>query len=289
MRQSRYGDGSAGGRRIVDLPEPIDKAFGLPGLSALKTSAKTVGVGQTANALGSIVKPKIASGLQTATSTPLRTAATIGGTAAVANLAGRRSGRNQVYNGLAKGWGADSTRRLMAIEARGGQRTAGDKAAHEHYLRAWRKFTNLQERSNSGEKISPMRSRSFAPLENQLPGYGGRTGTNWEFNGNKRVRKAYIPEPRRQRRLGMYEAGLGLTGAAAGIKGANGIRRTTASSRHAAKLTSKWKDQGTHAALKHGLTARPKDIALVGGGAALLGGAGLVRQHAEGKNNRRWS
>lgn len=105
---------------------------------------------------------------------------------------GKALKRKKRVQPVSKGWGADSAARATnaarKTAMKAPKKTPTD-ARHEHYLRAWRKFTNLQERSNAGKKISPMRSRSFAPLENQLPGYGGRTGSNWEFNGNKRVRK----------------------------------------------------------------------------------------------------
>jgi len=96
---------------------------------------------------------------------------------------------------IGKGWGADvsrAARKTAAPKARSKYARdpdAGARSEHQHYQRAWRKFTTLQERSNSGQKISPMRSRSFAPIESALPEYGGRTGSNWEFNGNRRVRK----------------------------------------------------------------------------------------------------
>ena len=126
---------------------------------------------------------------------------------------------------VSKGWGAESAARA-ANTARKTKLATKKKpvptdAQQEHYLRAWRKFTNLQERSNSGKKISPMRSRSFAPLENQLPGYGGRTGSNWEFNGNKRVRKDLISKKemsdaalrrskKAQSKLSLTSGGLGI-------------------------------------------------------------------------------
>lgn len=198
MSQSRYGNGSAGGRRISDLPEPIGKAFGPGEMNGAKTAIRT-GMRLTNN----IVKPKVISGLKTATSTPLRTATTLAGAATVADLAGRRRRRNQVYNGLAS--------------------------------------------------------------------------------------KAYRPEADRQRRLGAYEAGLGIAGTAGVVAGARGIRQTTRAARGAAKLTAKWKDQGTHAALRQGVTARRRDIGLVAGGTAALGGAGLVHQHATGKHGRAWN
>ena len=98
------------------------------------------------------------------------------------------------HGDVSKGWGS-GVARSSANAATKARLKAPKKPKldprQEHYHRAWGKFTNLQERSNAGEKISPMRSRAFAPLEHQLPEYGGRTGTNWEFNGNKRVRKAF--------------------------------------------------------------------------------------------------
>lgn len=59
------------------------------------------------------------------------------------------------------------------------------RARDDYYLRAWRKFTTLMERSNAGLKVSAIRPRAFAPLESELPGYGGRTGTTWDFNGGR--------------------------------------------------------------------------------------------------------
>lgn len=97
---------------------------------------------------------------------------------------------------VSKGWGGDSAQRAVnaATKAKIVARRAKPKypadGEQDYYSRAHRKFQNLAERSNGKQKISPMRSRAFAPLENQLPAYGGRTGSNWEFNGNKRVRKA---------------------------------------------------------------------------------------------------
>jgi len=100
--------------------------------------------------------------------------------------------------GISKGWGAGASQRAANAATKGRLRAVKppkSDARQEHYGRAWRKFTNLQERSNAGQKISPMRSRAFAPLERDLPEYGGRTGSNWEFNGNKRVRKSFLPKP----------------------------------------------------------------------------------------------
>lgn len=95
---------------------------------------------------------------------------------------------------ISKGWGAESAQRAVntATKAKKLAKVKKPKsdASNDYYKRAWSKFTTLKERSNSGKKISPIRSRSIAPLEHQLPGYGGRTGSNWEFNGNKRVRKS---------------------------------------------------------------------------------------------------
>ena len=92
---------------------------------------------------------------------------------------------------VSKGWGGEVAARSVGV-ARKAQKakSPASSARKDHYNRAWGKFTTLTERSNAGQKISPMRPRSFAPLEHALPGYGGRTGSNWTFNGNKKVRKS---------------------------------------------------------------------------------------------------
>jgi hypothetical protein len=106
------------------------------------------------------------------------------------------------HNEVSKGWGSESAVRAgskavqSATKARlKAPKTPRSRASNDYYLRATRKFRNLTERSHRNDEtgkhpISPMRSRTFAPLERQYPAYGGRTGSNWEFNGNKRVRKA---------------------------------------------------------------------------------------------------
>jgi hypothetical protein len=100
---------------------------------------------------------------------------------------------------VSKGWGGDVARKTAnaATKARlKAPKTPRSNARNDYYQRGTRKFRNLTERSHRNDetgqhKISPMRSRAFAPLERQYPAYGGRTGSNWEFNGNKRVRKAF--------------------------------------------------------------------------------------------------
>lgn len=106
------------------------------------------------------------------------------------------------HGDIAKGWGAESAARNAAKAKSAATKARLKKpkqprsdAHNDYYQRATRKFRNLTERSHRNDetgqhKISPMRSRAFAPLERQYSAYGGRTGTNWEFNGNKRVRKA---------------------------------------------------------------------------------------------------
>ena len=214
MVQTRYGNGGSTGRRLQLPPEEVDKAFGLPGLDALKTSAKTVGKKPTAYAVGSMLKPKIAAGLGKLTATPGRTAATVGTTALGANLAGRYSARKDAvkYGAYAKG---------------------------------------------------------------------------------EDVAKYYDPENRRQRRLGAAEAGLGLSGGYVGLKGAKGVRQTTRAGRKLTGVAGRTADKEATATANSvirggkGILVRRKNVAQLAGGAALLGGAGLVRQHAEGKHGRR--
>jgi hypothetical protein len=207
MTQTRYGNGGTLGRRIVDPPEPVDKAFGLPSLSALKTSAGKVGYKNTAYAAGSMLKPKLTGGLGKLTATPGRTLATIGTAGVAANLMGRRS-------------------------------------AHKEDMK-----------------------------------YG--------------LAKYYDPENRRQRRLGAAEAGLGLSGGYVGFKGAKGVRETTRAGRKLTGVVGRSADKDATATANKvvrsgkGILVRRKNVAQLGGGALLLGGAGLVRQHAEGKHGRR--
>lgn len=95
----------------------------------------------------------------------------------------------------------------------------------------------------------------------------------------------YDPESRRQRRLGMAEAALAGGSAAGLILGVRGAAKTT-------KLV-----RGKHpnivgsakevAELKHrvgrAVSAKPRELALLGGGAASGGGAVAVRRHAESR------
>ena len=323
MTQSRYGNGSASGRRLSLPTEPVDKAFGLPGASALKTSARTVGVSPTASALGSMVKPKIAGGLQAATKTPKRTLGTLAATGATGGLIGA---------GMSKGWGGDLARGASNAARKDTLRANIGRMREERELTRdipeWRRFVaedDFDRRSNRksinfverfrhdkssgarrlarpGVKTSLPRGRSLTSEDKTylglggsgqgtVQGVGGRAGdrVDYQLTGNKRVRKAYQSEASRQRRLGAYEAGLGLSGAAATVTGARGIRSTTQQSRRAAKLTEGYKDKGTFHALSRGITARRRDVGLVAGGAAALGAAGLVHQHATGKHGRAWN
>lgn len=108
----------------------------------------------------------------------------------------------------------------------------------------------------------------------------------------------YDPEHRRQRRLGVAEAGL-LGGGAAliglgtrgAIKTTKGVRAlahppggTVFRSKEEADAYNKTK-KATGGALAIG---RKRDVAAIGTGAAAVGGAGLVRDKAENRKNGIW-
>lgn len=143
----------------------------------------------------------------------------------------------------------------------------------------------------------------------------GRKGKR--FNPpDKHVVKAYDPEDRRQRRLGMMEGGLGVTGVAGGVKAVKQIRADSRvdNSAHFASVKARQEAVEAHklkvaehaAAGGTGAAPKLKQIALVPksakgglritgkGGIRLaaagvgLGGAAAVHRHANSKANARW-
>jgi hypothetical protein len=91
-----------------------------------------------------------------------------------------------------------------------------------------------------------------------------------EIKDNKTPRK-YDPEHNRQRRLGAAQAGLGLGGAALLIHGGKGAVKTSRSAK-----------RGIQA-------ARTRDLAQIGGGTAMLGGAAAVNHHAGHSRGKTWN
>lgn len=121
-------------------------------------------------------------------------------------------------------------------------------------------------------------------------GNGGGRGkriTDYEdqpMNGESSVSKEarhYSPEHRRQRRLGMEEAGLVAGGATATGFGARGIRNSTKGAQDFLKPPLK------HAGKKM-LYGSPKHVALVGGGLTAVTGAAALRQKAENRKMGIW-
>lgn len=132
------------------------------------------------------------------------------------------------------------------------------------------------------------------------PRYGGagavgrrmQSGIEDRFAVEKRLRD-YDSEDRRQRRLGMAQAGLLGLGGALAFRGGRGIRNTTKLARTVQGLTgpsgsAKQLEQLRSLMRSRGVVASPSDLGYLGGGAAGIGGAGLVRQHAENPRNRRY-
>jgi hypothetical protein len=122
-----------------------------------------------------------------------------------------------------------------------------------------------------------------------------RAGGRREDVGKRR--REYEPEHRRQRRLGMYEAGLAGGGIGSAGYGAHLIRSDTKKLRESGIRTQTVNDQGKTVQgkdLKLGKTPVGRGTiklsrrsgALVGGGLAALAGAGAVRHHAESSRGR---
>jgi hypothetical protein len=89
----------------------------------------------------------------------------------------------------------------------------------------------------------------------------------------------YDPESRRQRRLGMYEAGLAGLGATGLVLGGRGAVKTTRSMRAGAKFRPELKG-------KKVVSASGRNLAFLGGGVTGVGGAVAVNRHAESRRGR---
>lgn len=96
----------------------------------------------------------------------------------------------------------------------------------------------------------------------------------------------YNAEHRRQRRLGMTEAGLAGLGAAGMFVGGRGLRKTTKTMRTLAPKIAAQPDEVKH--LQGAYAGSKRDLAMLGGGAAAVTGAGVTRQKAEGRRMGIW-
>lgn len=105
-------------------------------------------------------------------------------------------------------------------------------------------------------------------------------------------KRDYDSEDRRQRRLGAYmtaagaggagAAGVGVHGAVKDSKELRNIKIRGAVSKPDAKLTD-------FPAGKGAMRLTRRNAALIAAGVLGIGGAGAIRQHAEGPRGRRWN
>lgn len=123
-------------------------------------------------------------------------------------------------------------------------------------------------------------------------GDGGTRGRRMTFEEPvAKALRAYTPEHRRQRRLGIYEAGLGIGGAAATTQGVREARRDTQRLHNLTlgeKIRGKEVRVGESEAGRNAIRIKARPGALIGGGLAALAGVGAVRHHAESNRGRPW-
>ena len=109
--------------------------------------------------------------------------------------------------------------------------------------------------------------------------------------------RSFDPEHRRQQKLGAATAVLGLGGAAAAVHGGRNIAATTKTARQITGVSTKTagnqaqmtiKNARLRQALRSGVHANKKDLALLGGGTAAIGGGGAVQVHANSRRGKAW-
>ena len=109
--------------------------------------------------------------------------------------------------------------------------------------------------------------------------------------------RSYDPEHRRQQALGAATAALAAGGGYAALKGGKGIVATSKHARRATGVQSKAVGKPHEKAdanrkllhaVKSGVTGTKRDFALVGGGAAALGGAAGTQVHANSRRGKAW-
>lgn len=155
-------------------------------------------------------------------------------------------------------------------------------AAQRRYLYA--KHPQIARRWSAEEKAV---NKSAPRFGTGGGGHGSRITESVEVS---KSRREYDPEHRRQRRLGMGEAVLLGTGGGAAGYGGHGAYRTKQAAGKVTGVTGKDAKavKATRDALKSGLLIRPRHLGALAGGAAALGGAGLLRGHAEKPKGRPW-
>lgn len=223
-----------------------------------------------------------------------------------------------------------------AVGGYAGHMASGTHLHHDiksEFKRASKENGVHYESPKLGEILRPWhKPRPVAQMLKMHPKYGAGIVAGTAIGGmagagvlqkKKLVDKAaryYDADARRQRRAGMYQAGLAGSGTISAGLGVHGIRNSTKKVRAlntpgrvmtspkvaevpavgtpgkaghvAAKPAQKAKfgpkPGGTHPEVKRLLSARKRDIALVGAGAAGIAGAGLVRQKSEGRKFGIW-
>jgi hypothetical protein len=259
---TRYGNGGTRGRRQVDDTPLSDSKVEIGKLSmgGVKAAGRTLGFNTKVAA--AIAKPKVSQGIKLATATPARTAVTAGATGGLLATGATQFGK--AASGFERTW-----RQLPA-------------AAHHKMAPMHLEGVDYDELKPRRAVPVPKHVPSARPkysIRNPQPKYG-------DFK-----KRDYNPEHRRQRRLGMAEAALVGGGLFSAVRGGRGIVRTSQLGRKIGGVTAKDKDsvRELHSALKHGITARRRDLAYAGGGATAIGAAGGLHAWGEGHRGRAWN
>lgn len=277
---TRYGNGGGRGRRISDfedqpLTDEVSKRNGehrgrntvIGGAAGVTLAHAPVAVYMgsfkdafshsrsptlmgTARGVPRAYHPRVLRSL--VRSSPKYAAALTAGAAAGAGVGALSAGRKKLIKKSLVG--SFKARKIAEIEA-------AHTAAHKKHLQGLARKTGRLAATGTGIAVA--------------------SGALGEAHGRSvgKAARYYDPEHRRQRRLGMAEAGLLGAGAASAGLGIKGAIKTTRSLRSAQKLRPR---------LTGSVAARKREIAGIAGGTAAVSGAGLVREKAENRKMGIW-
>lgn len=171
----------------------------------------------------------------------------------------------------------------------------GMDQAQQHHEYTSVRAARSRARHLTGQKTSPMRNRYVTRRESK----------GWQLS--KAFTRNYDPEARRQLRTGAAVGAGVLGGGALMFRGGRGIRSTTRFLRDTTSIGLKdvefgpnatdterklvataRRSKGVHLA-SGGIHGSKKDLAQLGGGTALVGGATALDQHSRSRRGGRWN